>query len=126
MVILVVDDSPSIRREIKVILEKENYVVRDVGTELGLLNRVEEYGIMADLILMDLTLKNESGFDLIQKLKTIEIYCNIPIIIVSEHCEKDKVVLARLAKVQGYLVKPIQAETLKKAIKEVFQGIQNQ
>ena len=121
-IVLVVDDSPSIRREVKVILEKDGYTVREAGSEFGMLSSIEEYGIKADMVLMDLTLNDESGFDLVNRLRAADKYRNIPVIILTEHSDRDNVFMAKMVGVQGYIVKPIKADLLRERIRSVFMG----
>ncbi len=42
--VLIVDDSASIRIQVKYLLEKANFVVRQAGNQLGMMNVIEEYG----------------------------------------------------------------------------------
>ncbi|OGO80892.1 MAG: hypothetical protein A2Y21_02260 [Clostridiales bacterium GWC2_40_7] len=121
-IILVVDDSPSIRREVKVILEKDGYTVREAGSEFGMLSSIEEYGIKADMVLMDLTLNDESGFDLVNRLRAADKYRNIPVIILTEHSDRDNVFMAKMVGVQGYIVKPIKADILRERIRSIYMG----
>ena len=121
-VVVVVDDSPSIRREVKVILEKDGYIVREAGSEFGMLSVIEEYGVKADMVLMDLTLNEENGFDLVNRLRSAEKYRNIPVIILTEHSDRDSVVMAKMVGVHGYIVKPIKADLLRERINSVFSG----
>lgn len=106
-IVLIVEDSATIKFQIKSLLKQLNISLRETGGELGLFNRIEEYGKLADLIIMDLTLKNEDGFELIRKLKSHEVYQNIPILILSEHADAEHVLIAKELGVQGYIRKPL-------------------
>ncbi|KAB3527131.1 response regulator [Alkaliphilus serpentinus] len=119
-IVLIVDDSPAIRRQVSLILNKAKIVVREAGSEFGMLNAIEEYGKLAEVIIMDLTLKNESGFDLITKLKEYPQYSNIPILVLTEHAEVDKVLMARNLGVKGYLKKPIDVDELLERVKALL------
>ena len=121
-VILVVDDSPSIRREVKAILENEGYSVREAGSEFGMMSAIEEYGVKADLVLMDLTLNDANGFELVGKLRAADKYRYIPVIILTEHSNRENVVIAKKLGVQGYIVKPVKADLLKERIRNTFDG----
>lgn len=106
-IILIVDDANAIRKQVKALLEKEGCQVREAGSEIGMLNAMEEYGRLVELVLMDLNLNTANGFDLIGRLRTIEPYREIPVIILTEHADRENVAIARLAGVKGYLVKPV-------------------
>lgn len=119
-IVLVVDDSPSIRFQVKAILEKEGYTVRLAGNELGMLNFVDEYGELADLVIMDLNLNQANGFELILKLRSIKRYENIPVIILTEQADKESVATARKLSIKNYIAKPIDAELLRERIKKIL------
>lgn len=119
-VVLVVDDSPSIRREVKAILEQDDYIVREAANEYGMLNTIEEYGKIADVVLMDIVLKAEEGFDLVLKLKSIKKYENIPVLMLTEHADRIYVQKAKFVGVQGYILKPINADLLISRLKEAL------
>ena len=67
--ILIVENSSTIRLQIKMMLESEGALLIDVGTGWGMSTKLEEYGVIADLIIMDLILNSEDGLDLIKTLK---------------------------------------------------------
>lgn len=110
--VLIVDDSPSIRRQVALILRKYGVDVREAGSEFGMLNVIEQYGKRADLIIMDLTLKTEHGFDLIETLKEYPKYKDIPILVLTEHADVDNVLFAKKLGVNDYMKKPINVNEL--------------
>ncbi len=118
-IVLVVDDSIAIRKQVKMILENKGYQVREAGNELGVMNNVELYGILADLILMDLSLKNENGFDVIYNLKNQERYKDIPVVMLTENASASQVKFAKDLGVQGYLLKPIIPERLIQCVEKI-------
>ncbi|NLK86543.1 MAG: response regulator [Clostridiaceae bacterium] len=111
-VVLVVDDSSSIRRAVRAILEKEGFTVREAGSEFGLFGCMVEYGIMADIILMDLTINETNGLELVKKVRNTEKFRHIPIIMLTQHSDRANVLKAKNLDVQDYIVKPINARLL--------------
>jgi len=61
-----------------------------------MLNSMEEYGKCVDLVIMDLTLKYENGFDLIKKLRSSEKYGEIPVLVLTEHADANSVLTAKV------------------------------
>ena len=106
-VVLIVEDSATIRFQVKTLLKQLSIELRETGGELGLFNRIEEYGKMADLVIMDLTLKEENGFELIKKLRSNDTYKTIPILVFTEHADAEHVLTAKQLGVDGYIRKPI-------------------
>ena len=119
-VVLVVDDSHSIRKEVKVILEREGYEVRTAGSQIGLMQQVDAYGKIVDVLLMDITLKKENGFELIEKMRTIDAYKHIPVFMLSQHRDPDNVMNAKKIGVNGYLLKPVQPKLLVERVASVL------
>lgn len=108
--VMIVDDSPTIKYEARTLLQSIGVQVIEAGGRLGMYNQIEEYGKMVDLIIMDLTLKEENGLDLIKELKAENRYKDIGILIMSAHADKDTVLAAKSLGVDGYIVKPIKQD----------------
>jgi DNA-binding response OmpR family regulator len=106
--ILIVEDSRTERLLIKMILEHEGAILTEAGSEWGMFSKVEEYGIIIDLIIMDLVLNYEDGLDLIVKLKSNPKYKDIPVIILTEKVDVDTILKAKDLGIKCYLRKPIQ------------------
>lgn len=119
-VVLIVDDSSSIRKAVKAILEKEGFRVREAGSEFGLFGTLVEYGVAADIILMDLTINETNGFELVKKVRNTERFKHIPIIMLTQHSDRTNVTIAKNLDVQGYIVKPVNAQLLVERIEKVL------
>ncbi len=119
--VLIVDDSPSIRREVRVILQKEGLTVREAGTEFGMFNCIDEYGVLADIILMDLSLNEANGFELVNKIRTVTRFRDIPIVMLTQHSDRDNVTKAKLIGVKGYIVKPVNPNLLIERLRKILE-----
>lgn len=118
--VMIVEDSNTVRYEVKLLLKKIGVVLIEVANSIGMYNAIEEYGKIVDLIIMDLTLKNENGFDLIKSLKSGERYNNIPVLILTEHADRDNVLTAKDLGVEGYLRKPINGTELLERVSKIL------
>lgn len=118
--VMIVEDSNTVRYEVKLLLKKIGVVLIEVANSIGMYNAIEEYGKVVDLIIMDLTLKNENGFDLIKSLKASERYNNIPVLILTEHADRDNVLTAKDIGVEGYLRKPINGTELLERVSKIL------
>ncbi len=121
--ILIVEDSPTVVEHMKMLLKNSDVKVLNAGSEFGMMQSIESYGKLVDLVLMDLTLKAENGMDLIKNLRSNERYANLPIIIITEHANKDLILEAKKLKVKGYLKKPIEKETFLDRIYDVIGNV---
>lgn len=119
-IILIVDDSPSIRREVKAILGKEGFTVREAGTEFGMFNCIDEYGVLADVIIMDVSLSETDGFELVDKIRAFDKLKDIPVIMLTQYSNKQNVLKAKNMGIQGYIVKPINPSLLIERVKKAL------
>ena len=97
--VLIVDDSQSLRAQLRVMLEKLGFDVRSTFNEDSMNENIEIDGIRADVILMDLMLGDANGLDLVLKLNNNDNYKDIPIIVLTEHAKMDYINRAKDLKV---------------------------
>ncbi|MEN8907339.1 MAG: response regulator [Clostridiales bacterium] len=119
-IILIVDDSMSIRRELRAIIEKKGYDVREAGDGKMMNFRINENKIKVNLILMDISLKEENGFELVKQIKDNDEFKEIPIIMLTGHTEKKNVLTAKSIGVEGFLRKPIDPDMLIKRLEGIL------
>lgn len=105
--ILVVDDSPQIRRALRTILISQGFVVIDARTGEDALELIRKQRV--ELILLDVNLPGISG---IETCKEIRRSSHVPVIMLTvRDSERDKV-LAFDAGADDYVVKPFGSEEL--------------
>jgi two-component system, chemotaxis family, chemotaxis protein CheY len=117
--ILVVDDYQTMVRIIRNLLKQigfENVDDAPSGGEALEKIRARHYG----LIISDWNMEPMTGFQLLQKVREFEDRADIPFIMVTAESKTDNVVAARKAGVNHYIVKPLNAMTLKAKIDAVF------
>ena len=83
MKILLVEDDPKIRQELKVLLENNQYEIamiedftKDITEEI---NKIEK-----DLVLLDINLPNQNGFDICKKIKKKSLFLLYLLLVVLE------------------------------------------
>ncbi|MFP5459813.1 MAG: response regulator [Bacteriovoracia bacterium] len=127
--ILVADDTIFIRVEIVKILIKlgvprENITQCSDGAEA--LNQLRNPLVRFDLVLSDWNMPNLNGLELLKQVRAATTYVKqIPFMLITTVSEKDKVVEAIRYKVNGYLIKPVDADALKENIERIFFGATN-
>ena len=113
--ILLVDDSKTELHVLSVLLTRRGYRVRTAESGEEAMKRLLEE--LPDLILMDVVMPGQNGFQLTRLIKRDERFANVPVIMcTSKNQETDKVWGLR----QGacdYVVKPVKAEELLAKIK---------
>ncbi len=118
--VIIVDDHPVVRRGLKQIIEDEpDMQVTGEATTAGecfsLVRRME-----CSLVLLDISLPDRSGFDVLKQLKYERP--GLPVLILSVHSEDQYAVRFIKAGASGYLMKEGAPEELVKAIRKVNAG----
>jgi twitching motility two-component system response regulator PilH len=108
--ILVVDDSKTELHHMTELLLKRGYSVRTAESGDEALKRLAED--RPDLILMDVVMPGQNGFQLTRTITRDPRYADLPVIMcTSKNQETDKVWGLRQG-AKDYLVKPVQADEL--------------
>ena len=118
--VLIVDDHPIVRQGLKQILSgiPDMVVAGEAATAQEALEqvRVGEW----DVLVLDITLPDRSGFDILKELKLAQP--RLPVLILSIHAEDQLAVRVLKAGASGYLTKENAPEDLVKAIRKVVSG----
>lgn len=122
MKILVVDDFSTMRRIIKNLLRDLGFTniseADDGSTALPLLQAGD-----FDFLVTDWNMPIMTGIDLLKAVRADERLSTMPVLLVTAEAKKDQIVEAAQAGVNGYVVKPFTAETLKEKIEKIFERI---
>ena len=108
--ILVVDDSKTELHHMTELLTKHGYSVRTAANGEEALRRLDEG--KPDLILMDVVMPGQNGFQLTRTITRNPAFADVPVIMcTSKNLETDKVWGMRQG-ASDYVVKPVDADTL--------------
>lgn len=123
MKILVVDDFSTMRRIIKNLLR-----------DLGLTNTQEaDDGQTAlpmlkdgdfDFVVTDWNMPGMQGIDLLKHIRADEKLKHLPVLMVTAEAKREQIIAAAQAGVNGYIVKPFTAGTLKAKLEKIFQRME--
>jgi two-component system chemotaxis response regulator CheY len=125
MKILVVDDFSTMRRIIKNLLRDlgfNNTVEADDG--LTALPILQAGGI--DFLVTDWNMPGMQGIDLLKAVRADENLSTLPVLMVTAETKREQIIVAAQAGVNGYVVKPFTAATLKEKIDKIFERIDSQ
>jgi len=122
MRILVVDDFSTMRRIVKNLLRDlgfTNTVEADDGkTALPIL---EAGGI--DFLVTDWNMPGMTGIELLQAVRANPKLVSLPVLMVTAEAKREQIIMAAQAGVNGYVIKPFTAATLKEKIEKIFERI---
>ena len=118
--VIIVDDHPVVRRGLKQIIEDEPDMkvageAKNAGECFSLVKKTD-----CTLVVLDITLPDRNGFDVLKQLKYE--HPNLPILILSVHPEDQYGLRLIKAGAAGYLMKEGAPEELVKAIRKVNAG----
>ncbi len=118
--IIIVDDHPIFREGLKkIISESHDIIIADeVSTGKDLLERVRKNNY--DVIILDISLPDMSGLEVLRNLQNIRK--RPPVLIISMHPEEQYAVRALKTGASGYLTKGSIPDELMTAIRRVFAG----
>ncbi len=125
MKILIVDDFSTMRRIIKNLLRDlgfNNTLEADDG--LTALPILQAGGI--DFLITDWNMPGMQGIDLLKKVRADEKLVSLPVLMVTAETKREQIIEAAQAGVNGYIVKPFTAATLKEKIEKIFERINTQ
>ena len=108
--ILVVDDSPTVRKFVSVSLTMQGFDVVAACDGMDALEKLP--GGKFDLVITDLNMPNMDGFGLIRALRENPEYHELPIIILTSLAEQSNRDLGSELGVTSYLVKPFSLEKI--------------
>ncbi len=122
MKILVVDDFSTMRRIIKNLLKDLGFSniqeADDGSTALPMLQQGD-----FDFVVTDWNMPGMQGIDLLRAIRSDDSLKHIPVLMVTAEAKKEQIVAAAQAGVNGYVVKPFTAATLKEKLDKIFERL---
>lgn len=119
MEVLVVDDYPTMRRIIKNLLAELGFTNVSEASDGGeALKRIP--ASRPGLIVSDWNMEPMTGLQLLQEVRADNKLKGMPFIMVTAESKTENVVAAKQAGVSNYIIKPFNADTLKKKIESVL------
>ena len=120
--ILIVDDFSTMRRIIKNLLRDLGFTntaeADDGATALPML-RQGGY----DFLVTDWNMPGMTGIELLRAVRGDPKLAAMPVLMVTAEAKRDQIVEAAQAGVNGYVVKPFTAQTLKDKLDKIFQRL---
>lgn len=122
MRILIVDDFSTMRRIIKNLLRDLGFTNTDEADDgQTALPKLEAGGF--DFLVTDWNMPGMQGIDLLKAVRANPDLKDLPVLMVTAESKREQIVEAAQAGVNGYVVKPFTAGTLKEKIDKIFERI---
>ena len=124
MKILVVDDFSTMRRIIKNLLRDlgltNTFEADDGQTALPMLKDGD-----FDFVVTDWNMPGMEGIDLLKHIRADDRLKELPVLMVTAEAKREQIIAAAQAGINGYIVKPFTAGTLKEKLDKIFQRIES-
>lgn len=115
--VMIVDDSGYTRRTHRRILESAGHTVLEADTGMA---AIESYVMnRPDLVLLDLTMTDMSGLEVLEKLR--EINADARVVVVSADVQRSTAALVADSGAMRFLGKPVAAAALLDTVRELLQ-----
>lgn len=116
--ILIIDDDEQVSDILSLVLESQGYEIRSCLTPEKAIQELRSRGF--SLILLDLRLGEDSGLDLLPRIR--EMSPNTPVFMITAHGDVDSAVKAFTLGANGYIKKPFQEGDLKLQISQAIEN----
>ena len=116
---LVVDDFASMRRMVKSVLNElgySNVTEADDGSTAFPLLREGNF----DFLITDWNMPGMPGLDLIKAVRADAKLAKMPVLMLTAEAKREQIIEAAQAGVNGYVIKPFTAETLKEKLDKIL------
>jgi len=124
MKILVVDDFATMRRIIKNLLRDigfSNITEADDGSSALPLLQNGDF----DFLVTDWNMPGMPGIELLKAVRASPKLAKLPVLMVTAESKREQIIAAAQAGVNGYIVKPFNAVTLKEKLDKIFERLEN-
>jgi two-component system chemotaxis response regulator CheY len=122
-VILVVDDSPTMRGMVSHALNEAGFETKEAENgkdALIKLTMMEVGGTKPDVIVTDVNMPEMDGIELVREIRKLAAFKHVPVLVLTTDNTDEKKEVGRAAGATGWLVKPFDSELILKVIRKVL------
>ncbi|UUM31849.1 chemotaxis response regulator CheY [Vibrio japonicus] len=122
MKILIVDDFSTMRRIVKNLLRDLGFNnTQEADDGLTALPMLKNGGF--DFVVTDWNMPGMQGIDLLRHIRSDEQLKHLPVLMITAEAKREQIIEAAQAGVNGYIVKPFTAATLKEKLDKIFERL---
>jgi two-component system chemotaxis response regulator CheY len=119
MKILIVDDFSTMRRIVKNLLRDLGFNnTQEADDGLTALPMLKKGGF--DFVVTDWNMPGMQGIDLLKNIRADAELKHLPVLMITAEAKREQIIEAAQAGVNGYIVKPFTAATLKEKLDKIF------
>ena len=122
MKILIVDDFSTMRRIVKNLLRDLGFNnTQEADDGLTALPMLKKGGF--DFVVTDWNMPGMQGIDLLRTIRADDDLKHLPVLMITAEAKREQIIEAAQAGVNGYIVKPFTAATLKEKLDKIFERL---
>lgn len=118
--ILIVDDSPTIRKLIGYVLKRKNYITEEAEDGIDAMEKLSD--IEVDLVIVDLNMPNMDGISFVKSLRHSYYNLDLPVIMLTTTSDSELKQEAYGAGINMFLTKPVQPDVLLAKVESLIGG----
>lgn len=122
---IVVEDDPMLAKFIASYLSMEGFKVRRAANRAEVLSEFRQLPV-PDLVLLDVTLPDADGFDILLRLRKHPAFKDVPVILLTGKATREHVLKGLACGADGYVTKPFEIEVLMRVVNTVMGRQQSQ
>lgn len=119
---LVVDDFSTMRRIVKNVLQELGYSRIEEADDGKTVLPMLQAGAF-DFLITDWNMPGMQGIDLLRAVRADGKLAKLPVLMLTAEAKREQIVEAAQAGVNGYVIKPFTAATLKEKLDKVFESL---
>ena len=120
-IVYIVEDDTSIRELEMYALKNAAFEVSGFADGFELMKAVEDR--VPDIILLDIMLPNEDGLDILKKIRSSALYCNVPVVMVTAKTSEIDAVKGLDMGADDYITKPFGVMELVSRVKAILRRL---
>ncbi len=109
--VLVVDDSASVRQQVRLALDEAGFETIDAIDGIDGLNKLAEHPDLS-LVICDVNMPNMDGLEMLEKARKQAATSDIPIVMLTTEGQPGMIERAKQAGAKGWIVKPFKPHLL--------------
>jgi len=113
-VVLVVDDSETIRQQVASALERAGFRVVEAADGVDGLERANQNELC--MVILDVNMPRLNGLDMLERLRENPKHQSLPVLMLTTEVQQSMIERAKKAGARGWMIKPVKMDQLVSAV----------
>lgn len=113
-IVLVVDDSETIRQQVAGALERAGFSVIEAADGMAGLERADQNELC--MVILDVNMPRLSGLEMLERLRENPKHKTLPVLMLTTEVQQSMIERAKKAGARGWMIKPVKMDQLVSAV----------